>query len=351
MIIGFVGEIGSGKSLLMTATALRYAEKRKMRLVFNYPIHLDALHEYCIIKNYSYIIRLINSGNIIFTPINTPQDLEKSLSIRNAIRCYDELGVFLNSRSWRNHSISLLASFRQSRKLGGDVYFASQTIDELDCQFSDLIQMVYYCSGKSVYDDKLRNYALKRQRWYYFDWVTFKLWMNTPKAKLNPIKTRFAYAKASGSSGNTIALNTLFRAYDSFARLDEFELGQELPKYSKGQYFLLKDKVFDLPLVELEYDKMTLQQRKSYFSAGISSDSFYPTRWYVAFGSYPVYKMNVSLFIYRLFANTWNSTKREKWQRICAFIIEVEQIWLNLPNLFKWVFKMITVLMFWGIVL
>ncbi|AFY81247.1 zonular occludens toxin domain-containing protein [Oscillatoria acuminata] len=351
MIIGFVGEIGSGKSLLMTATALAYAEKRKMRLVFNYPIHLDALHEYCIIKNYPYIIRLINSGNIIFTPINSPQDLEKSLSIRNAIRCYDELGVFLNSRSWRNHSISLLAAFRQSRKMGGDVYFASQTIDELDCQFSDLIQMVYYCKGKSDYDEKLRNYSLKRQKWYFFDWVTFKLWMNTPKAKLNPIKTRFAYAKASGNSGNTIAINTLFRTYDSFARLDEFELGQELPKYSKGQYFLLKDEPFDLPLVELDYDGMTLQQRKSYFSAGISNESFYPTRWYVAFGSYPVYKMNFSLFVYRLLANMLDSTKRHQWEKICTTIMELEQIWLQLPKSGRWVLKMLPFLMLWGIIL
>lgn len=312
----------------MTATALRFAQLRKMRLVFNYPINLDSLHEYCIIKNYDYIIRLINSGNIIFCPINGPEDLEKSLSIRDAIRCYDELGVFLNSRSWRNHAISLLASFRQSRKMGGDVYFASQTIDELDCQFSDLIQMVYYCMGKSEYDEKLRNYGLKKQKWFYFDWVTFKLWMNTPKARINPLKTRFAYAKASGSSKNTIALNSLFRTYDSFSRLDDFT-EDKLPKYSKGQYFLLREEVFDLPIVERDYEKMTKEERTKYFSRGILTECFASRLWYVGIGRYPFYKKRISLLVYRGLANIWHHEKRKQWEKTYKFIARIEKSWVE----------------------
>ena len=232
-ITAIFGEIGSGKSWFQMKHALEMAEKRIKRLVTNFPLNLDGLYSYCKQKGYYFLVDQIDTGGIIY--INPNSSLADILRIPQSIVCLDEAGVFLNARSFLTTPKDLLSDLAQSRKEGADLIYAAQFPDQIDKQLRELTQFVAHCEGVTKYNNKERRPELIVKNYHLFTRINYDRWYKSPKARFNPVKTRFAYAMYSNTGPLTIEDGMLFGAFDSLARIDD-RTGKKREKIDSKQY-------------------------------------------------------------------------------------------------------------------
>lgn len=129
MIAGFVGNIGSGKTLSMVKKA--YEEFLKGKTIYS-NIHL----------NFDYIPYTIDD-------LESWAKGEKILS--NIVLLMDEAHIYLDSRSSmrkRNKFVTYL--MLQTRKLGCDVYFTTQFFDQIDKRLRNLTTAIVECYTKTT---------------------------------------------------------------------------------------------------------------------------------------------------------------------------------------------------------
>jgi len=218
MIIGLSGAIGSGKSHTQLKIALEYAERKQKMLVCNFSVNVRAIYEYAKLKKYHWVQWLCLRGCII--QITAPKRLE-ALLIPESVVCLDEAGIFLNSREFASTSKQLLADLAQSRKDGVDLVWAAQFNEQVDKQVRMLTQYWIHCDSVSVYDRKLRRPKLVWKRIYWMTAWDYNYWVNDPRARSSHFKTRFAYGFSYEGGFLNRADKLLFRAFNSFSRLDQ----------------------------------------------------------------------------------------------------------------------------------
>jgi hypothetical protein len=240
-IFGIAGAIGTGKSFIQLYLALEYANEREKQMVFNYPINIDALYNYCCLPRYvdnalytlaskflglrpakkepryPWILRLIDRGGI--SQIPAPKNLQ-ALMIPDSVVCLDEAGILLNSRSFKDTPKELLADLAQSRKDGIDLFWCAQFDEQVDYQFRLLTQYWIYSQGLSFYDKKMKRPKLSYKCYFWFRAFDYFEWIANKKDRGNYMKTRFAYASKTLQGFLTYSDYQLFKVFNSFNRLD-----------------------------------------------------------------------------------------------------------------------------------
>lgn len=142
MIEGYCGNVGSGKTYSMTERCLRAI--RAGRTVFaNY--HL---------KGAEYF--------------KTWDDL---MGAERCLVALDELGLWANSRAYRDMPKEILSWFSQSRKGGLDIVYTAQSIEGVDAHVRRITAIRYQCEKwgpfirERAYDGISGNYMLTRWKW------------------------------------------------------------------------------------------------------------------------------------------------------------------------------------------
>lgn len=248
MIIGLSGAIGAGKSHTQLKVALEYCERKQKQLVTNFPINARAVYEYAKLKKYTWVQRLALRGSLI--QINSPSQLE-ALLIPESVVCLDEAGIFLNAREFASTSKRLLADLAQSRKDGVDLVWAAQFNEQVDKQVRMLTQYWVHCDGVATYDKQLRRPKLIWKRIYWFTAWNYNFWVEDPKARSSHFKTRFAHAFLYEGGFLNAADRALFRAFDSFNRLDTSASGDVIRTLARCD--LPKDYFYNAKPIEISH--------------------------------------------------------------------------------------------------
>lgn len=273
MLIGIIGDIGSGKTFSQIKYCLRYADRRHKNLVFNFYINRKALKEYCEIPYFvdipfigSFVYEILKLIQVIkitfnntfvgivpgitrrryrfkFTPrhpwvlellardegiYEMPGLEDFSLLLKpNSLVCFDEAGIFLNSRFFSKTSKKLITDLAQVRKDGIDFVWTGQYFEQVEKVLRELSSEILVCLGTSSYDTKLGYPKMLLKRTLYFKRGVFQRWYYNDKVKDNYIKTRFAYAYLNDEGPLSTADKKVFDIYDSLGRLDKKDNGKE----------------------------------------------------------------------------------------------------------------------------
>lgn len=226
-ITGLSGDIGSGKSWKMLEYALEQCEFKRKYLVTNFALNLSGLKKYCAAKKQWWNIHMIDSGWFAVVSLFVADKDTENLSLtplfkgrENSIVCLDEAGIFLNSRNFRNTPAQLLMDLAQSRKSGNDLIWAAQFDTQVDIQFRNLTQFWVHCDAWTAYDKEMRRPALKWKTYFYFKGAEYQRWQASTKARTSFIRTYFTYAFKTEFGALTPTDKLLFKAFDSFTRLE-----------------------------------------------------------------------------------------------------------------------------------
>ncbi len=215
-IIGVVGEIGRGKSWTMLKKALEYANRKERTLVTNYLLDVAVLQEYCDRRGLDWLADNIWSRHVF---IERPHTLS-ALFIPDSVVCIDEAGIFINSRNFKNIPLNLLSDLRQSRKDGIDVFWVSQTDNEVDKQWRELTQYFIFCKSVTTWNQQEKRPELQWKRIYSFTSADYNYWKRNYRDFCSHFKTRFAYAIDYEGGFLSGADRLLFSAFNSLRRLD-----------------------------------------------------------------------------------------------------------------------------------
>lgn len=217
-IIGFVGEIGSGKSLAQLHFGLHEANRKMRYLVCNFPLNQTELLKYCRMAKLGWVAHCAQTGRVL--NLSAMDSLSHLLSYGNSIVLLDEAGIFLNSREFQKTPKSFLRDLAQSRKDGIDLFWAAQFDDQVDKQFRQLTQQFIHCAGSTTWCPVLRRPKLVWKTNYRFFAGDYYRWASSSRARVNFIKTWFGYASQTIVGPVTPLDLQLFKVFDSFARLD-----------------------------------------------------------------------------------------------------------------------------------
>lgn len=140
MISGVFGLPGSGKSVFLTACAMRALQGKPMRIGG------------CTLHTGDYDHVLTNF------PLEGADRLEwASLGrtrLRNALLLMDELQLFADSRKFKEFSENHVFWFAEHRKMHCDVIWASQTYDGVDKRIRSLTQKYYLVTPATLFSSR-----------------------------------------------------------------------------------------------------------------------------------------------------------------------------------------------------
>ena len=237
MIVGIVGEIGSGKSHYQLKHALEQCNKKQKRLVANFKIDTQNSYEYCCRRKLGWVAQHIYHDQHITLSCRNRDDVMKLLSYPASVVCLDEAGIFFNSRNFKDMPKDLLSDLAQSRKTGADLYWAAQFDQQVDRQFRMLTQYYVFCQGFSAWDRNLRQPGLKWKSYHHFKAAQYQEFDSSPKLKNSLVKTwwRAFHNEVGPLSKDDIFL---FSCYESFSRLDSTDIGFKPPResYTEADY-------------------------------------------------------------------------------------------------------------------
>lgn len=216
-IIGLSGDIGSGKSFTQLKWGLETCNRKRKQLVVNFRLNRDALREYCLKRKLNHVAWMIKHGGV--SEVVNPNNLQ-ALMIPESVVLLDEAGIFLNSRDFAKTPKSLLAELAQSRKVGIDMIWAAQFMDQVDRQWRLLTQYWIHCDSVSVYDKKTKRPSMKWKRIYFMKCADYNEWLQDRRARRSHWKTRIGYAFDYHGGVITKTDKMLFDCFDSFSRLD-----------------------------------------------------------------------------------------------------------------------------------
>jgi hypothetical protein len=222
MIIGIVGDIGSGKSHKQLKVALERCNKRQKRLVVNFRLVPEALKKYCASRKLWFAYQMIENGQYEILDCSNQDDVLKLLDVGRSVVCLDEAGIFFNSRGFQDTPKTVLKDLCQSRKQGTDLLWAAQFDSQVDKQFRMLTQSYIWCQGYSTWSRKLGNECLKWKSYHSFTSSDYESFAANPKARSSILKT--VWSAFDNEMGPLSAADKLlFDCYESFQRLDENE--------------------------------------------------------------------------------------------------------------------------------
>ena len=118
MIIGFMGDLGSGKTLGMTILgySIYFLSDKKLKIFSNYKVK----GAYKIYK------------------------ISQLFKIKNGIILLDELHILIDSRLWRYNKY-LVDYFLQIRKYNNFLLFTTQHFKQIDVRIRNVCQYLFYC--------------------------------------------------------------------------------------------------------------------------------------------------------------------------------------------------------------
>jgi ABC-type dipeptide/oligopeptide/nickel transport system ATPase component len=222
MIVGIVGEIGSGKSHYQIKHGLELCNRKHKRLVTNFKVHKQPAIKYCLARKMYWAAQMLESDQYAVLNCKNQEDVLRLLSCPASVVCLDEAGIFFNSRAFKDTPKDLLMDLAQSRKTGTDLLWAAQFDSQVDKQFRMLTQYYVFCQGYSVWSKQLVNHAFKWKSYHHFKASQYEEFDANPKLKNSFIKTVwFAFKNEVGPLSKLD--RHLFDCYESFSRLDKQE--------------------------------------------------------------------------------------------------------------------------------
>jgi hypothetical protein len=149
MLVGFMGKMGSGKTLGQTILAAYASNVLKLPLYANYGLKIP------------------------FIPVKTTTDLWNA---KQGILALDELHLTMDSRLWTNN-VSLSHFITQSRKKELLVIYTTQHIGQVDLRIRQNTDFLIYCERKKQkfiwnvldyqYNDLIRKIYLQKPERFF----------------------------------------------------------------------------------------------------------------------------------------------------------------------------------------
>lgn len=133
MITGYIGGIGTGKTMNGARDAIETARRRSAMLVSNITINAEDLD-----------VRKLAIGHDGID-LDQLRDLIRQcqLSDRGMVLLLDEVGILMPARFWQDFPIDLMYVLSQSRKLGVDLIYTAQDVDQVDATLRRLTTFVW----------------------------------------------------------------------------------------------------------------------------------------------------------------------------------------------------------------
>lgn len=130
MISGFIGKMGSGKTLSMTKEILKYYVKG-YTIYSNY--HLNIPHKKV---NFDELIILAN----------------KQTGLNNAVIALDEIHILLDSRSGMSNKSKLITFWlNQTRKMKVKLLYTTQYLHQIDKRLRSGTDFFIFCNGVKLF--------------------------------------------------------------------------------------------------------------------------------------------------------------------------------------------------------
>ncbi|MEG3439003.1 zonular occludens toxin domain-containing protein [Pannus brasiliensis CCIBt3594] len=204
---GFFGGFGSGKSLSMVEAGVDCANFYRKSIVSNIRLDGHYLKQYAKKFGYTWFAKY---GRVFYV-----SDTEDLLKQQNKIILFDEVGIHLFSRGFRDSSRKdILDSIFTIRQYQNYLIFTAQGKEQIDKQFRERCQVFAYCRGFAKYDSNLGHSRLFTRRMFYLDPFAFEKFEELGKNKLiYPLwasNFRFHFSICGERE------RMLFRAYKSF---------------------------------------------------------------------------------------------------------------------------------------
>jgi hypothetical protein len=211
MIVAYVGDVGSGKTLNMVWDCMN-AIYRGRHVISNTPI--DCIYDPIFRKKRRIRAEFIPSG----------QGFLKALAYReNCIFALDEAAVYLPNYFWNKLPTELIVKFAQNRKYNTDIWYTTQGYGMAVSRLRELTQVVYKCYPTRVLFTK----CYKRDRFNPAYFKGEQTW-----------KKREKYFKGSRTLYPS-QIKRIFKAYDTHFVVDASATmkvsGFQQPTWDKAQ--------------------------------------------------------------------------------------------------------------------
>lgn len=138
MIEAYIGIPGSGKSYMLVLKGLEALAKG--RLVYaNFGYIRENVYYWLRSKNFSHREAVLRADNI-----REIRDYSDLLNVYDGVLLFDEAHMWLPSRQFDLIPVEVIAFWSQHRKVGVDVYLATQRYGSVDAIVRDLVAFVYW---------------------------------------------------------------------------------------------------------------------------------------------------------------------------------------------------------------
>jgi hypothetical protein len=206
--IGYVGDLGSGKTLSFVEDCLRLANSTRRPIATNFPLNPKAIKEYC---KFAGLHWLRYNAILITEP-----DIFKLMAFRETILGMDEAAVELFARNFADKSRKLfIDNLVRLRHYRNTLLWAAQGTEQVDIELRRRTNLFTLCRGwQSKYDLKLKRTNLILRQRYYLDKLKFEKFekLGLDKVFYPIINSGFRF------EFNIVGTNEklLFNCYDSY---------------------------------------------------------------------------------------------------------------------------------------
>jgi len=164
MIRGYIGRIGSGKTLNMVKDAIQYLKAGKT-VYTNVPFH--------------YTPSKKDAETLFPIVLNSQAETEKTiLTAQNCLICIDEAAIVFSSYFFKSMTIDYMMRFAQARKFNNDIFWASQGFKHVLKRIRDLTNEVVKCKTASIFGKKIHFSGC-----YEPEVFEYNLWTNPQQLK------------------------------------------------------------------------------------------------------------------------------------------------------------------------
>jgi hypothetical protein len=175
VIIGFVGLIGAGKTMLAVKHAVELARRRDALLVSNIGITAPGVDVLQLATGDDGLDVAELQTVVDAAREKREQRIAESRAKRDAwarrpgcglVLLLDEVGILMPARFWASFPVSLMFTLSQSRKLAIDVIYTAQDVEQIDAFLRRLTQWVYRV--RSIPGASIEKRQKGRRPWFFY---------------------------------------------------------------------------------------------------------------------------------------------------------------------------------------
>jgi hypothetical protein len=179
-LVGIIGQFGAGKSLYLLEIGLRLANLLRKKLIVNFPISLVEIKKFCYASD---LVWFYQHGRIIQLNWNLGQGNYKLSDLFNygsAVICFDEAGLFANSRNWRDHLYDrkFFEQLNQLRSKNIHLLLAFHFVDQIDKQLRLVIQHWIHCKARFNFKEGWNIPKIWSRSAFHYDAESFAIYQN-----------------------------------------------------------------------------------------------------------------------------------------------------------------------------